>query len=612
MVQFAVNRNSPAVFTQPSTTYPIGETGQIFVIEDINLGNSRIFIDKQPYDVNSLAFLPQERFHFNNRYLFSINNAYNGWFSQNQGIMYLYNHAVSGTAWVEDGATPGAQWFNRGWGNQYHWNMDPINNPVRPMMAITGNNYFYGISIAYNSNPSNSNYGGLWGSDITQNALQSTSYGAAFYQYFFGNMFLYEDTVSSPPQIWTQTSICGSCNYITASNNYTSQSSIGQSQITGTAQMDYLFMGRDSNNNPYFVQTQHNTANEPITVSYVNASSKAVTAVVSAQLPATSNSQTYNMTIPSNIRTDSTTRKVFYTMHWDSSNNLAPVQYIWGPGQIGNISKVNCTMLYPGANTYANYAAHGANTNATSTLANIWFYRPYQFSVGSNNYITFTHNDMGAGWVANSATRFANTLARTWLTFQIGSVASSNDNVLTFHSALTFPNITDFPHTYIASPANSNVLAVVNYRGVNWYNFNTTSGWTFASLYPGRIASVGFDQTARCWAYVADNGNPDPGSLHIVSPTSNSAVPTNIGIVYSNSNPIYAGSNVSITANVNAYDNSNNRMVANLTFTIDGYSMIFANGAKSATITTSNSADTQLSITVTSGGTSSLIPSINI
>ena len=625
MVQFALNRNTMGRGSVYTGSLLAAETPWIFVIEDLNLNNTRVFIDKQPYDVNSLAFLNQERFHFTNGGLFIAQDATTqATYFTNSGTMYLYNHAISTTALVED-STAGSGYLMRGWGNMYHWNMDPTGNPVRPMISLSGgNNYFYGwgSNVAVATPPQ---VGGLYSTDIAAGAIAMKSLTYTFSQYgtMAGEKFLVEDTVNSV--LWTKSATYGATNYIYYTTNYLTTGATGTAAVTGTAGTDYFYMGRDTANNLYFTSVAHASINDPVTVSWINASSKAVTAVLSAQVPAASNSQTYNMMFPSNIRTDSSSRKVFYTMHWDNTNGLAPLQFIWNPSLVGNISKVNCTMTYPGSNTSNNYIAHSVNTAATSTLNNVWFYRPYQFTIGTNNYITFTQNDLSAGYVNNAVTRFPNTATRTWVTYQIGSVATSNDNVLTYHSSVPFTNITDLPHSWIAVPGTSgNTLAIVNFRGINFYRFTEASGWGFQSLYPGRALGVGFDQTNRCWAYMADTPSPQAyynndvagamgaGSLHIVSPTSNSAIPTNIAIVYANTNLIYSGSNVSTSATVNAYDTSNTRMVANLTLTIDGYSMQFSNGAKSGLVTTSNSADTTINLTITGGGTSAIIPSVNI
>jgi hypothetical protein len=609
MAQFSVNRN-------PASGAPYGlitDTRYYSVIEDIQPGFSRIFVDKQGYDLNTLGLLNGKQWHFNNKESYSATATGNTGFQQSFGSMFLTGGSVTTFATSESNSPPVDSGALRWSINSYHLALDPANWPVRPFIKYSSNNIFYSLPTAFNATPATStvNNGMLYGSDITSGAIGGGTFGTSTTSYAaWGNQFWYEDVTNG--NLYTLGTLVSSNTYLFISNNYQSGTPSVTTSVTGT-NADLFFLGLDSSSNPYYVTVAHSTANEPVTVSYINATSKAVTAIVSAQLPATSNAQIYNVMYPSNLRTDSSSRKVFYTMHWDSSNNLAPVQYIWGSGQVANISKVNCTLSYPGANTYANYGAHFVNTNAFSSLLNLYFCKPYQFTIGSNNYITFTVNDVGAGYVANSATRFANTLSRAWLTYQIGSVATSNDNVLTYHSFITSNTIQDMPHNWMPVPGTSgNTLAVATYNSINFIQFNTTTGWTLTNKYPGRSTGFGFDATGRMWAYMADGSQQGAGSVHIVTPTSNTAVPTNISIVYANSNIVFAGANVSTTANVNAYDYANNRLVANVTLTIDGGSMVFSNGAKTATITTSNSADTSVGLTITSGGTSSIIPSVNI
>lgn len=592
----------------------VADTAYISIIEDIQTSFGRIFIDKQGYDINTLAHLNGKQWHYNNKDLFSSYLAPVGG-NQSVGTMILTGGSVTTSSPVEGAiggteSSTGLRWLY----NNYHLYLDP-SYPVKPFIKLASNNSFYGVGSTPNATLASAtpNYGLLYGPDITNGAIAGNTFGptsSAFAS--IGNQILYEDATNG--NLWTICTIGGTNTVVFSTNNYQGNATPTVTTVSNLSGFDQYYMGNDSNNNPYFVGVNHTVANEPISVLLANATSKALIAnAITANVPATSNAQLYNMAIPSNLRTDSSTRKVFYTMHWDSSNNLAPVQYIWNPALVGNVSKVNCTLSYPGANTYANYAAHYANTGALTTLNMLYAARPYQFTVGSTNYITFTTFDIGAGYVANSATRFANTLSRAWVTYSLGSVATSNDNVLTFHSSITANTIQEFPHNWMPVPGTSgNTLAVATHNEIRFLQFNTTSGWQITSTYKGRSTGFGFDQTNRMWAIMADTPNTAAGSVHIITPTSNSAVPTSVSVVYANSNLTYAGANVSTTAALNTYDQYNARMVANVTLTIDGGSMTFSDGSKSKSYATSNSADTTVNLTIISGGTSTIIPSVNI
>lgn len=613
MAQFSLIKENP---NSTSTRQFLQELSAFSIIEDINLTNNRIVIDKQCFDVNTLAHLPGEQWYFTNRDVYTVTPYFPGaGLVQSIGSMYLYNGSVSTSCPAENAVGANEASGVLRWPvNNYHLYLDPA-YPVRPFIKFASNNIFYSGVTTPNADAtvSAANKGLLFGPDITNGSIYTGSFAGTSVTYAsFGNQFLYEDVTNG--NLWSMVAHGGSNTVIYASNNYQGNSTtVTVTAINNIAGSQY-FLGLDTSNNPYWVYVNHAVANEPISVQSANGSLKALLAnSITANVPATSNAQLYNMAIPSNLRTDSSSRKVFYTMHWSSTNTLLPVRYIWNPTALNTVTKTDCTLTYPGANTYANYGAHFANTGAISTLGNIYACRPYQFTVGATNYITFTTFDTGAGYVANSATRFANTFSRAWLTYSIGSVATSNDNVLTYHSSITANTIQEFPHNWMPVPGTSgNTLAVATHADIRFLQFDTTAGWQIKNKYLGRSTGFGFDQTNRMWAIMADTANNAGGSIHIITPNSNTAVPTSVSIVYANTNLVYTGTTISTTAALNAYDQSNNRMVANVSLTIDGGSMTFSDGSKTKSYATSSSADTTVNLSVIGGGVSVINSSVNI
>ena len=116
---------------------------------------------------------------------------------------------------------------------------------------------------------------------------------------------------------------------------------------------------------------------------------------------------------------------------------------------------------------------------------------------------------------------------------------------------------------------------------------------------------MGLDQTNRLWGIVGDKGC---GSVHIITPQT----PVNISLVLPNTNYIYTGSTISTNAALNAYDQNGVRYVANVTITIDGSTMTFANGATTGVFTTSDSADSNVALSITGGGINNITTSVNI
>lgn len=192
------------------------------------------------------------------------------------------------------------------------------------------------------------------------------------------------------------------------------------------------------------------------------------------------------MCIPSNLRHDTTTRKVFYTPHFDSTG-ISPTRIVWDKA-LYTANSSECTRVYPANTSYFTYASLPIANNWNAFGYNNYWFKPHQFTVDGINYITFT--SMDKFFYSNTA-RFPNARTRTWLTFTLGS--GQADNVLTFHSGYTFNSTADFPLSWVPYNTRGDRLVTFNSAGTVWHRFNTTAfsadSWGYANV-SGNLANV--------------------------------------------------------------------------------------------------------------------------
>jgi hypothetical protein len=107
------------------------------------------------------------------------------------------------------------------------------------------------------------------------------------------------------------------------------------------------------------------------------------------------------------------------------------------------------------------------------------------------------------------------------------------------------------------------------------------------------------DSTNRIWGYAMDKNN---GSIHVVTPS----LSVNVVVTMAASNYTYTGTIINTSATLNAYDFSGSRIAANVSLTIDGSTMTFADGTKQKNILTSSSGDTSVSLQIYGGGVNNI------
>ena len=363
---------------------------------------------------------------------------------------------------------------------------------------------------------------------------------------------------------------------------------------------DGWFMGVDDLGYLIFVIVANNT--QGYATIRVNPSTAAVTTLISS----TNNGlvETGAHRRPSNVRRASSTRRVWYSSHFNASSVLTPIRYVLDT-TTGAVTATSCTMTYQGANTYSTYAAKNTNEgySATAQATESWCMQPHQWTQGGTNYITFFHLDK-CPTGTNGATRWSTAGKRTVMTYTIGS--GTGDDVLTYHSSFSYSGTDQIAYDFMPIVTDGSSLVVTRNNNIYFLNFNTTTGWIETGAYGlGSVRALGLDSQNRLWATAQDKNY---GTVHLITPTT--AVSVNV-VMASATGYTYTGTNISTTATVNAYNSSSARIVANVTLTIDGSNMVFAsNSSKTLTVTTSASADTTVSLTITGGGVNNISASI--
>jgi hypothetical protein len=375
----------------------------------------------------------------------------------------------------------------------------------------------------------------------------------------------------------------------------------------GNGRMNYrlFFIGVDSSNSTYWLTANDMVGGSPFHVQRLHVSATEDSTPVLVLNSINNGGGTYTRTTPSNIRVATSNRHVFYSSHYDGSNVLTPFRFVFAPLS-NTISSDICTVNYGAGNTHATFAAMMQTSGVeTANNANPWMNKPMQHTTSQNNYVTFWFADQAAGIVdSNGPTRWNTRQRRTMLTFSLGS--STNDNILSYHSHYVFPTVYDIPKNFMPTNANCTTMMVPSTYKTQFFKFSDTIGWYVASEYKTEFRSMGMDSTNRIWGYSMDENN---GNIHIIDTT----IPSNVSVVMSNTNFTYTGTTLSPTATVNAYNYEGDRVTANVTLTIDGSSMSFAtNSSKTLSLTTSNTVDTIVNLSIAGGGVNNIYAAISV
>lgn len=203
---------------------------------------------------------------------------------------------------------------------------------------------------------------------------------------------------------------------------------------------------------------------------------------------------------PSNFKDSTTTKKTFYSSHYNSSSILSPLRFVWDSIS-GTISCNSCTITYPGTNTYNTYSSICTNNNYAATANNLWWIKPHVFLHEGTYYITFTVTEKSIPYFPTERWN-ASQSQRTWITY---SINSTDDDQLTFHSIISWPLWSDLPRSWVPINDLGNKLLVFQTGKTTELTFNTVSGWTESFVEDIDVRSYGIDSTGRIYLITRSN-----------------------------------------------------------------------------------------------------------
>jgi hypothetical protein len=562
------------------------------LIEDPVLTNNRLFISTNGHDTTTLAPL------FQKNWCYTYNDAfYQVYGDDNVGNLVLEKGVVQ--CWSDTDA--GNTVYNNDFVADWHLGLDRNFFPVkRVWKTINGRVLFanhYVAPTAGSGLGGGSCYNFLYNSsDITagSGAASFASTANPISHYF------YEDV--SNQRIWGFHYGAAGGDYIYYNSQYETITGTGGLVSPAGTRYKTFFLGVDDLGFLHFVSVDdYSSACSLHNFFKVNPTTFAVTNIITSSNRAQVAS--YGMkTYPSTIRRASSTRRVMYTGHFDVNSAFAPIRYVWNPAD-GSVTPTNCTMTYPGANTYATYAAKYTTEGVTTYNYYSWKMQPQQFTVDGVNYITFWIVDKMA-YVGNGLSRWSTAAKRTMMTYTIG--AGTGDDVLTYHSSYTFPTVNDIPREWMPINSSGTQVMVPVTLQMKFFSFNSSTGWAPTGTYPYEFRAIGLDQTNRIWGVSREKAQ---AVLHFITPT----IPVTINVVMASSSFTFTGSNISTSCTVDAYGSDGLRISTSVNLAIDGNTMLFTtNSTKNLTVTTSASASTVVNLTITGGGVNNIIASVDI
>jgi hypothetical protein len=585
------------------------------MIEDPNPSANRIFLSGVAHEANYLTPQFNQTFHYQS--LININQLQSTGYGNMQGnatTPFGGNLlANKGSIWTGRSAESSTNVDKEAW-SAYHRSLDPVNYPAKRSWYTVNNRAIitYPQRDLYDATGPHNTYM-IYTSDITSSTgaiFTSTAQG----NNNFPNLMFYEDVANV--RLWGLQTSNGQMDNVSYVTNYDNLLASNTTPLSNNNDGTTFFLGVDTGNNTWWVRDKDITVGDPYVIhrispvgviSYVSTMA-APLAVGLLNYPY--NATTYNYCRPSNVRYDSATSRVFYSSHFNGSNELLPIRYQWDPTNLNTstcFTATTCTMVYSGvtaASGYTSRAAKYPNTGGANT-GGAWHIKPWQFRPANTTtwYITFWLTDK-ANNTANASTRWSTASNRTMVTY---SINTATDSTLTFHSTLTFSTAALMPRDFL--PINSDGTQVVapTTGQTNFYQFDTTQGWTLTNVYPYEMVSVGLDNQNRVWGVGKDGSGYY--SVHMLT----TSTPMTINIRYDSASYTYIGTNINTNAYITAFNSSGVLVASTLTLTVVGNSMIFTDsGTRNYTTTTNAVSGAVVRLTITGAGMNNIAVGANI
>lgn len=296
----------------------------------------------------------------------------------------------------------------------------------------------------------------------------------------------------------------------------------------------------------------------------------------------------------------------FWLPYFDVNGKYHPFFFQWNVSTDVFTRNLTTSVTYPGANTQATYWTNDtvSVTGASTLYGNqrVWYNETFTnlYNAVTTRYITLFQLHGGG-----NAYDF-DPKQRTFITY---SMVANTPTSLVYHSSVVIPLT---PKNIVWLNDARTTLGVFTHTTFYVYTFDVTgvNGWVLTSTLPYQFNAVGRDSMNRIWA--VDVGPNQAGRVHLIT----TSVPATVSVTTASSSYNYAGSTISSTAIVNAYDVNGNRLAVSVTLTVSGTSLVLVNASSvqvtTLTVTTSASADTTVNIAIIAAGNSNIITSVNV
>lgn len=418
----------------------------------------------------------------------------------------------------------------------------------------------------------------------------------------------------------------------TATNPHSEGPSLGKLRITGGglsfitatnvfparyAPNHLFFMGPNSDNSAMFVEVNGN---------HQGLSFWKLTSANFADLTYTwthPGSPIWHYQFPSNIRHSSDTRKVFYQGGWeeqgggvasshDEFRNAFFHRIIWNPVS-QQIDIKRCTVSFPQGKFHYNYQRTVRwEPSYHSQYTNTWYYKPHQFTVNGQTYLTYMFIDKAAPNFHTERTNYyRRELMNNWITFLVGS--GENDDQLVYHSIYNWDQARY--HVRYVMPINpvGNQLLCSKMDSVVTLTFDTVLGWVAHDEEQISPRSIGQDSRGRI--YISTSGannyydNTTGGYDNSMGRGYNLLweyipnTPIVIRATLLQESFVYSGSPINSSINVTARNSLQDILVAqNIKLVINGTNAVFNNGTNITTVTTSATGPVSVPFIITGAG----------
>jgi len=520
-----------------------------YIIEDPDITKNRIFIDNQGYRLSDLTPLPGISFEFQN-------------VSVKSGTFPAANHTdhpviitqgKHGLSWSN-----GRQYWIGGIGRSDPWltRLDYATTTSRvfrvPTRSGHENEKEYTVFQYPRDLLTNDLRSDFWiGDDMADGATFTATTNA---------VFVTPVEIKDEGMILciTQDNDASGVTYITSG-----ETGMTITNLRNTASVSTFYIGEASetggDSGSYFVEV-HNGTNTYVIYEYSNRGN-----VSAPVLTSTGSIANVIAQFPSNLKDSTSDRVVFYSSHFNASSVLSPRRFEWNK-KAGEFLVTNCTMTYPGADTYGTYASAPAYLAANYAIggSNNYWIKPHVFNKNNTWYVTFCTLEKCIKTFPTE--RWNTSLSRGWVTYTIGS--GTDDDQLTFHSVFTWPSTDAFPRSWMPTTPRGDVLFIAQTGTVCTLTFDTTTGWATSNSLNYDARSYGQDSTGRIYFMTKGSGDTLSATLagttaeshgflgyngiHVYDTNINAA---NVTITLESANYTYDSSNISSNCYVSAFDN---------------------------------------------------------